>query len=222
MSKIKMLCVAAALFCVCAGDAAGAPKKILIIPAGSFDRGVLAEIRSSVERAFGRTADIGIDIRMPSEAHDNYRRQYSAPMILTALEGYDLFPRIGQYDEYERTLVVVDADLYSPGLKYVFGEADPATGRAVMSLTRLAEDFYNRPRNRYLLYDRAAKEAVHELGHTYGLGHCPDKKCVMYFSNSIEDTDEKNALFCANCQKKYRALMKKGTKENPVRQKWQR
>lgn len=196
------------LVCMSAGVLSGAPKKILIIPAGPVDRGVVSEIRSSVERAFGRGADIGIEIRMPSEAYDNYRQQYSAPMILTSLEGYNLFPRIGQSNAYERTLVVADADLYSPGLNYVFGEANPGTGRAVISTARLKEEFYRRPGDRFLLYDRAVKEAIHELGHTYGLGHCGDKTCVMCFSNSLEDTDLKQKTFCPACQKKLRALTK--------------
>ena len=31
--------------------------------------------------------------------------------------------------------------------------------------------------------DRIAKEAIHELGHSFGLFHCNNKRCVMYFSN---------------------------------------
>ncbi len=49
---------------------------------------------------------------------------------------------------------------------------------------------------------RALKEAVHELGHTYYLSHCADAKCVMYFSNSLADTDIKGAGFCKRCQQR--------------------
>lgn len=45
------------------------------------------------------------------------------------------------------------------------------------------------------------KEAVHELGHTFGLVHCIDPKCVMFFSNSLADTDNKNTKFCKKCIK---------------------
>ncbi len=49
--------------------------------------------------------------------------------------------------------------------------------------------------------ERVVKEAIHELGHTYGLGHCRDARCIMYFSNSLLDTDRKGAAFCVNCRR---------------------
>ncbi|TLX91314.1 MAG: hypothetical protein E6K97_02920 [Thaumarchaeota archaeon] len=38
------------------------------------------------------------------------------------------------------------------------------------------------------------KECVHELGHIFGFVHCPNIECVMYFSNSLSDTDIKGKL----------------------------
>ena len=50
--------------------------------------------------------------------------------------------------------------------------------------------------------DRIAKETIHELGHYFGLFHCNNKRCVMYFSNSLYDTDFKNRTFCKKCKNK--------------------
>lgn len=45
----------------------------------------------------------------------------------------------------------------------------------------------------------APKESIHEMGHTLGLEHYPRSFCVMYFSDSIFDTDKKQSLFCDQC-----------------------
>ena len=51
-----------------------------------------------------------------------------------------------------------------------------------------------------LTLQRLEKEVVHELGHTFGLRHCVDYRCVMYSSPAVEDIDVKNATFCASCR----------------------
>jgi archaemetzincin len=96
-------------------------------------------------------------------------------------------------------LGIIDADLYVPGLNFVFGEADLMGCCALISLTRLRQEFYSLPADSGLFFQRVAKEAVHEIGHTLGLNHCPDVRCVMHFSNSLEDTDIKSSYLCANC-----------------------
>jgi archaemetzincin len=49
------------------------------------------------------------------------------------------------------------------------------------------------------LQERLVKEAVHELGHTFGLRHCDDWRCVMTSSHSVERLDVKTPEFCEAC-----------------------
>jgi len=43
---------------------------------------------------------------------------------------------------------------------------------------------------------------LHELGHTCGLGHCRDPRGIMFFSNTLHNTDMKGPGFCAACREK--------------------
>ncbi|MBM4401501.1 MAG: hypothetical protein FJ045_06085, partial [Crenarchaeota archaeon] len=92
--------------------------------------------------------------------------------------------------------------LYASGLNFIFGQADTITGVALISLYRLRQEFYGLPSNEALFVDRATKETIHELGHTFGLGHCQNSRCVMHFSNSLADTDWKGVAFCSQCRPK--------------------
>lgn len=98
-------------------------------------------------------------------------------------------------------LGVADVDLYVPSLNFVFGEADPARGVAVISLARLRPTFYRLQEDDRLFLERVGKEAVHELGHIFHLKHCTQRICVMFFSNSLADTDLKENEFCHRCRR---------------------
>ena len=45
-------------------------------------------------------------------------------------------------------------------------------------------------------------EAVHQMGLIRGLAHCPNNRCVMFLSSTVQDTDKKGVQFCANCRKR--------------------
>ena len=101
-----------------------------------------------------------------------------------------------KHSEWTRLLGVVSQDLHAHGLNFVFGEADAAHGVAVFSLARLRENTSSRAADERFRR-RVATEAIHELAHTYGLGHCTDQRCVMWFSNTLSETDRKGTKFCA-------------------------
>src|SRR5881409_4129461 len=65
---------------------------------------------------------------------------------------------------------------------------------AVVSLSQFGGDGEDK------LVERAVKTAVHELGHTLGLGHHDENpQCVMFFSERLADTDRKGRDFCPEC-----------------------
>ena len=101
-------------------------------------------------------------------------------------------------------LAVADVDLYVNSLNFVFGEADPTNRAAVISVIRLRQSFYGLRNNSKLFLKRTGKEAIHELGHVLGLRHCLNPRCVMFFSNSLADTDRKEDDFCKKCRNSLR------------------
>ncbi len=163
---------------------------IVLIPIGAVDRDLLAMLRERLERVLADVV-IGEGIPLPASAWNAGRDQYAAGALLQRLA------RAEEVRAHGRALGITDADLYVPGLNFVFGLASGRAG--VISLHRLRPSFYHLPDDRELFHRRALVEAVHELGHTFGLAHCPDPGCVMFFSSSITDTDRKGPEFCEHC-----------------------
>ena len=167
---------------------------IALVAVGDVDRKVIEVLKGDLDKVFNRHALIGKAMPKPDYAFNKKRNQYLSTAILSTI--------MAQTDAaaYERILGIVDHDLYVPRLNFVFGEA--GTKAAVISLTRLRQEFYHLPENRPLFHQRIFTEAVHELGHTYGLRHCENPRCVMFFSNSLMDTDRKGPEFCPRCKNK--------------------
>ena len=99
-----------------------------------------------------------------------------------------------------RILGVTGVDLYIPVLTFVFGQAQLAGPGAILSTYRLQNEFYGLPPNPDMLLDRVIKEATHELGHCFGLVHCPDFRCVMNASTYVEEVDLKGDWYCPECE----------------------
>lgn len=170
--------------------------KILIQPVGEVDKGIFLPLKRILEKVFSG-ANVVLSERempVPKETFSFVRRQYhSTRMLLEML-------RRCEGREGDKVLGITSVDLYVPPLNFVFGEAQLLGRGAIISLHRLRPEFYGFPPNQQLFVERIVKEAVHELGHTLGLKHCKNSKCVMSFSNSIQMVDTKVSKFCIKCR----------------------
>lgn len=154
------------------------------------DRQLMEHVRLHLSRAFGRPTALWAGSARPRHALDQRRKQHASGVILRWL--LEAGPGHG------KVLGVTDRDLFIPILTYVFGEAQLGGRAAVVSLARLVEDV--ELIGPQLLVERLAKEAVHEMGHAYGLVHCDTEGCVMSRSPAVRDVDAKSAELCAECR----------------------
>lgn len=157
----------------------------------SEGRGLVQRLASCLEEAFGCEVEVRRPWFDPERAFDASRGQYNSTLLLAQLQG-----RPG---EATRVLGVTDVDLFIPVLSYVFGEAQLPGRAAVVSLHRLMPDLYGLPPDEERLAERLEKEAIHELGHTFGLVHCRQAGCVMRASTYVEEIDLKTAELCEDC-----------------------
>jgi archaemetzincin len=189
-------------------------KKIIhLLKIGQVDQSILDQLRKKLELSF-KEFNISIDllkviIPLENSEYNIKRNQYNASKIL-----YKIYNYIQDKQSF-RILGIIDKDIFSSSLNFVFGlamspkkdaMANPIV--ALISITRLRESFYRRADNNGIFELRVLKEAIHELGHTFNLGHC-NHFCIMKFSNSLADTDKKPPNFCVFCLNKLSHFFKK-------------
>lgn len=175
-------------------------KDLILIQIGDIEDAsiILQGIKEALEDNFPLKCSFEEKIEVPLKAWNSIRGQYRAEEFL-------LVPR----KKGEIALAITDVDLYSGRLNFAFGLASTMERSAVISLYRLHPEFYGK-QDEELFLKRVRKEAVHEVGHLFGLGHCLNLECVMSFSNSIMDVDGKEEGLCKRCGN---LLKKRGDKE---------
>ncbi len=165
---------------------------IILQPIGAVDLSAITSLEEKLGSIFGAVEERPTT-EVPANALVPERGQLEGAAVLQSLPA-------PEPEEGGAVLGVIDEDLFVADLNFIFGLA--YGNRAIISLARLRQDFYGLSPNPDLFRERVLKEAVHELGHVFGLPHCIDRSCVMCFSNSILDTDFKGWRYCERCREK--------------------
>jgi archaemetzincin len=163
---------------------------VVIHPFGEVDGNLINAVRTAIEQSFGVKATVGATEPVPANSYSHERGQYQSAAFLDALAA------LSRADSRVR-LGIATVDLFVPELNFVFGEASSARRSAVFSTARLGGRG-----NGPMVVRRAVTEALHELGHVWGLAHCSRRDCVMWFSNTLAETDRKGIRFCRQCTRR--------------------
>ena len=165
---------------------------ILISPIGEFADELVRAVSTEIERAFGFATETGAILDDISFALDQNRQQYHSTMILDHLAA-------GMPEHCLRVLAITQVDLFIPILTHVYGEAQLGGAASIVSTFRLNESgsaMNITPKFK----ERIVKEAIHELGHTFNLRHCPEHTCIMHYCRNEEDVDRKSDELCRYCK----------------------
>jgi len=172
-------------------------SSIYIVPIETPPRAWMEPLQAGILKAFGMHAVcVPREINL-AKAFDASRRQYHSSQILLQLIA-------GLPADSPKLLGITAVDLFIPILTFVFGEAQLDGIGAVVSLHRLDNRFYGLPADQGLLVQRLIKEAIHELGHTFGLLHCINPGCALNASTYVEDIDQKSGEPCLACRQRLR------------------
>ena len=165
---------------------------LCLVPIGGVPAQALDWIEAATSEWFPLPVRRLPPMALPETAYDPKRQQYQSVEVMKMLA------RAAPQNAL-RVLGVTDVDLSIPMLSFLFGQAQFDGPIAVVSLCRLRQEFYGMPPEARLLRERTVKEALHELGHTFGLVHCADSICAMSLSTHIELVDAKSERFCSRC-----------------------
>ena len=169
------------------------PKKntILLQPLNDISDGSILFLKNRIAAIYNAEVTVLQPRLLPANAHYALGKRYTADTLLVFLKS--LLPNRTYY-----VLGVTGKDIATKkgnnlhwgimGLGYQPGNA------CVISDYRLSKY----PQTQMQLNEKLLKVALHELGHNFGLPHCPDEHCIMTDAKGKDKLNNEKG-FCSKC-----------------------
>lgn len=162
------------------------PKQVIILPLGkntpaAFSNDIYQKIKAIVP-----TTTLGDTAAMPAFAYNASRGRYRADSLIGWMS------KLAKPNQVYLGVTTVDISTTLRGVQDwgVMGLGLRPGNACIASSFRLKQDKYN-----------FWKVAIHELGHTAGLPHCPEPTCLMRDAEGGNPLKHEKA-FCNNCKAK--------------------
>lgn len=169
------------------------PPFLGLVALGPVDPEILRQLRTAITKILSLPVRVLRPKPLPLQAYHVVRQQYHSTRLLEYLLTDD-------DSQAFRMLGITTADLFIPIFTFVFGEAQLEGKAAIISVFRPRGEVEGVAPAKSIFLRRLIKLSLHELGHTFGLGHCRQDGCLMEFSANLEKLDQKNLAFCKYCQ----------------------
>ncbi len=170
---------------------------VLVVLGKSFPADLIDEIEQALRDELQVEVIRHERIPLPKAAYTAPRRRYRADKLLDHL--LTLIPKA---PATTRVLGLTTSDISTTKGKHkdwgIFGLGLMPGQAAVISSHRLQRGAKTREKLRF----RVATTAVHEIGHTFGLDHCPEARCPMQDAEgSIRNTDTSTGHLGPTCRR---------------------
>lgn len=172
---------------------------IALQPLGQVDSKLLEQVKEIILATYNVDVVIMPIKDLPKEAYYAPRNRYRAEKLAVYLDALD--------NKTTKVVGLTAKDISTTKGQFqdwgIFGFAFLGKRPAVVSTFRLKKA------TQKLFIERLGKVINHEIGHTFGLDHCPNATCIMEDAAGTIRTVDREKDFCSDCKTKLSGKLKK-------------
>ncbi|MBI4850251.1 MAG: hypothetical protein HY819_00340 [Acidobacteria bacterium] len=173
---------------------------IAIQPLGQIDTKLVEQVKQLILATYAVDVAILPAKELPQEAYYQPRNRYRAEKLAVYLSKID--------SKTTKILGLTVKDISTTKGEFldwgILGLALLNQPPAVVSTFRLKKG----KASEKLFLERLGKVVIHEIGHTFGLDHCPNFKCIMEDAKGTLKTVDNEKDFCSDCKIKLSGKLK--------------